>query len=97
MFYEDYDQCMPDSLLSNMSNEDKPLVMKAAKDSGFGSIVYIRDAFYGRYHDIPYPGNFGLHTSRRGVNHSPFWRAFEKCRGQWEALSKMFPVRGLRN
>jgi len=65
------------SLLSNMENKDRSLVIEAIKLSGFSNIVYIEDiATYGD--GIVLKNYFGLHTTTRKIDHGKFWRMFEE-------------------
>ncbi len=73
------DELYEDTLLSNIDDEDRELVIEAAKQSGFGSIVYIIDTAYCSNGRV-LSGNFGLHTSRRDLDHSKFWRKFDELR-----------------
>lgn len=68
-----------DSLLSNIDNKDRELIIKAAKLSSFSNIVYIEDvATYGD--NIILENHFGLHTMTRQIDHSKFWRKFDKLK-----------------
>lgn len=68
-----------DSLLSNIDNKDRELIIKAAELSGFSNIVYIEDvATYGD--NIILENHFGLHTMTKQIDHSKFWRKFDKLK-----------------
>lgn len=71
---------IPDSLISNMENKDRDLIIEAAKLSGFSDIVYIKDiATYGNNKIIK--GFFGVHTKDRARDHHDFWKKFEELQG----------------
>ena len=68
-----------DSLVSNMDNEDKELVIEAAKLSRLSGILYIEPiATYGK--DKILEDHFGLHTEKRRTDPSKFWRKFEELK-----------------
>lgn len=73
------DELYENTLLSNMNDEDRELVIEAAKQSGFDSIVYIIDTAYYSKDKVLF-GNFGLHTSKRDLDHHKFWEKFHELR-----------------
>lgn len=65
----------PDSLLSNIRNQDRKEVEQAIEQSGMD--LYTSTAYDGYGDEVH--GFFALHTNQRG-DHSAFWRILETLR-----------------
>lgn len=70
---------MQSSLLSNLKNSERKLILKAAKETGFN--VYIIDkATYGN--NITLEGYFGSHSGEREKDAGPMWKRFDELKGR---------------
>lgn len=67
-----------DFLLTNAKNNDKILITKAIKLSGFENIIYIEDKAIGPDNKV-LKGHFGLFTKERR-KHKKFWELVDKFR-----------------
>lgn len=71
------------SLLTNMDNCHKSLILEAVRESGFGGIVYINDVAFWADGNI-LENHFGVHTNCRDKDHSLFWIKFDELKARGE-------------
>lgn len=68
-----------ESLLSNMENKDKAIIVKAIELSGYSDIIYITDKAIDDRGRI-LKKCFAVHTLSRRKDLSKFWRKFEELK-----------------